>query len=430
MKAFENHENWVNVKEVYGRLRQAGFEALLAGGCVRDLLMNRAPNDFDIATNARPEDVEALFAKTVAVGKAFGVMIVAMADGEPIEVATFREDQAYVDGRRPESVVFSSAEEDAKRRDFTVNALFYDLEKKEVLDFVGGLEDLKNGVLRTVGVPEDRFAEDKLRLLRAVRFAAQLNFQIEEKTFLAIQKMAPTVLQVSRERIRDELHKLLKCENRVLGLKAMKESGLLQVLFPQLAKVVQGDTLFWLGLFENLKNSNRSHLDDCRLLLSLFLSPLRDELETIKDILKNLRLETSIVRDVQDIFVLLRRYLSFQTCRKGELILSLLHPMSKRAEILGDLVWPDHDRNSFFKTLLRDGGYLGTQHPHDPEWVASDRIKPAALLTGEDLLALGAKAGPLFKETLQEAYFLQLESALTQREQAIEWAKDFLQNKD
>jgi len=194
-------------KEIVARLQQAAFAAFWVGGCVRDVLLGREPQDYDIATDARPEQVEKLFKRTLAVGRKFGVMIVIEA-GHQFQVATFRAEADYEDGRRPEKVVFSSAEADAQRRDFTVNGLFYDPVAEKIHDWVGGEKDLRAKIIRTIGPPEERFAEDHLRLLRAVRLAAQLNFEIEPQTFIAIKSLAPKIKLISAERVRDELIKL------------------------------------------------------------------------------------------------------------------------------------------------------------------------------------------------------------------------------
>jgi poly(A) polymerase len=193
--------------EIVRRLQAASFAAFWVGGCVRDFLLGREPQDYDIATDARPEQVEKLFKKTIPVGKKFGVMVV-VEDQQQFQVATFRAEAEYRDGRRPEKVVFAGAEADALRRDFTVNGLFYDPLTEKIHDWVGGERDLRAKIIRTIGAPEERFAEDHLRLLRAVRFAAQLGFEIEPKTFAAVKSLAPKIKLISAERVRDELIKL------------------------------------------------------------------------------------------------------------------------------------------------------------------------------------------------------------------------------
>jgi poly(A) polymerase len=262
-------------KGIVERLQKAGFAAFWVGGCVRDFLLGREPDDYDIATDAKPDQVGKLFKKTIPVGKKFGVMIV-VENKQQFQVATFRAEADYHDGRRPEKVVFASAEADALRRDFTVNGLFYDPLTKKIHDWVGGEKDLRAKIIRTIGSPEERFAEDHLRLLRAVRFAAQLDFEIEPETFAAIKTLAPKIKLISAERIRDELIKLFAPPNQkrmsglvdewiggenargaahpsqqssnptiqqsissaARGLVLLRESGLLEQILPELAATI------------------------------------------------------------------------------------------------------------------------------------------------------------------------------------------------
>lgn len=227
----QSHPHWPALEKIYHKLVENGHKAYLAGGCVRDALLGIQANDLDLATDATPESLERLFPKTVPVGKSFGVMLV-VEEGISFEVATFRSDGTYKDGRRPEAVVYTTPEEDALRRDFTVNALFYDINQGRVLDFVGGLKDLADKKIQAVGDPEERFKEDHLRLLRAVRFAAQLGFEIESETFSAIQRLASSVKSVSAERVHEEIFKLLKSKDSFVGLRLLQESGLGKALFP------------------------------------------------------------------------------------------------------------------------------------------------------------------------------------------------------
>jgi poly(A) polymerase len=223
--------------EVVRRLQTAGFVATFAGGCVRDLVMRRSPKDYDIATNAIPDKVLGLFPDSVAVGKSFGVIRVHVAD-EWYEVATFRKDAAYSDGRHPESVTFSDPETDAQRRDFTINALFYDPIRQELLDYVQGMEDIERRIVRTVGDPGARFREDRLRLLRAIRFAATLDFVLEPATAAAIREAAPGITLISAERIREELSRILT-EARRAGdaLVTLRELNLLDAILPEVASM-------------------------------------------------------------------------------------------------------------------------------------------------------------------------------------------------
>ncbi len=222
-------------REIALRLTRAGFRALWAGGCVRDRLMGRPAKDYDIATNATPDEVLALFPRSTAVGKAFGVVCVPWR-GASYEIATFRRDRGYADGRRPDAVEFTDEREDAMRRDFTVNGLFYDPERDEVLDYINGLRDLQQRVIRAIGDPFARFGEDRLRLLRAVRFASTLEFGLDPETECAIRKMADSVRSVSAERIQMELTRLLVESPRAgQGIRLLERTGLLRAVLPEVA---------------------------------------------------------------------------------------------------------------------------------------------------------------------------------------------------
>ena len=214
------------------RLQEHGHVAYFAGGCVRDALRNVPPKDIDIATDAKPEQVQRLFRKTIPVGVQFGVVRVLEGEME-FEVATFRSDGIYLDGRHPAAVHFASPEEDAVRRDFTVNGMFYDPFRESVIDYVNGREDLAGGLIRAIGVPGERIAEDRLRMLRGIRFASTLEFEIEPGTWSAICSLANQILAVSPERIRDELLKILGNPNRLRGFDLLDESGLLAVILPE-----------------------------------------------------------------------------------------------------------------------------------------------------------------------------------------------------
>lgn len=226
--------------EVVGRLREAGYEALWAGGCVRDQLLFGQPSDYDVATNALPEQVRAVFGprRTLALGEAFGVISVMgpKAAGH-VEVATFRRDTGYSDGRRPDSVAFSTAEEDAQRRDFTINGMFYDPFADRVIDYVGGLADLEARVVRAIRDPHERFTEDKLRMLRGVRFAATFGFALEEQTQAAIRAQAGEVIVVSAERIATEMRRMLCHQQRALAAEMLQSTGLLEVIWQESRKL-------------------------------------------------------------------------------------------------------------------------------------------------------------------------------------------------
>jgi len=219
-------------------LRDAGHQAYLVGGCVRDLVLGVEPTDYDVATDATPDEVMRIFPETYAVGAQFGVVLVPLRDdaNRTVEVATFRSDIGYSDGRHPDQVCFSqSAREDVERRDFTINGLLLDPVKNEVLDFVGGRKDLDAGIIRAIGDPALRFSEDKLRMLRAVRFAARFGYTIEPATFAAIQKLAVGISQVSRERVRDELTKMLTAGRARQAFLLLDQTGLLREVLPEIS---------------------------------------------------------------------------------------------------------------------------------------------------------------------------------------------------
>ncbi len=265
----------MSVKAICDRLNSAGFDAVLAGGSVRDGLMGVCPKDFDVATNALPDEVEAIFEKTVAVGKQFGVIVVPQSNGlDGIEIATFRRDGNYEDGRRPTGVIFADRREDAYRRDFTVNALFFDPKENSIIDYVGGRLDIENKILRVVGDPTLRFREDKLRLLRAVRFTGQLGFELEPETEAAIRLMAKELSVVSRERIRDEVDKMLGAKFAAQGFAALKALKLSDTVFGNYADAILPpsdfvfdaqdlDTKRLLLFWPTLKAMPHSRLQDC-----------------------------------------------------------------------------------------------------------------------------------------------------------------------
>ncbi|MCB0418777.1 MAG: CCA tRNA nucleotidyltransferase [Bdellovibrionales bacterium] len=218
--------------EIVERLHKAGHDAYFAGGCVRDKLLGLPAKDYDIATSARPSDIQKLFPKTIPVGVQFGVILV-VESGIPFEVATFRTEGNYEDGRRPQKVSFTDVQSDAKRRDFTVNGLYYDLRTKKVLDFVGGEKDLQQKLIRSIGKAEDRFLEDHLRMLRAARFAVQLGFSLDPETETAITKHAALIGKVSQERIREEFSKLLISPSPAVGIRLLDKLGLLKHFLPE-----------------------------------------------------------------------------------------------------------------------------------------------------------------------------------------------------
>ncbi|HLN87565.1 MAG TPA: CCA tRNA nucleotidyltransferase, partial [Candidatus Limnocylindrales bacterium] len=216
------------------RLRQEGYQAYLAGGCVRDMLLGKTPQDYDITTNARPEQIQTIFAETISVGAQFGVILV-LVDRQPFEVASFRHDGPYLDGRHPSQVRYGSLEEDIQRRDFTINGMIYDPLDDRIIDLVDGRSDLARRIIRAIGNPIARFAEDRLRMIRAVRFAASLKFDIDPQTFAAIEQLAASVTQISWERIGDEVTRILTEGGARRGFELLDQCGLLTVLLPEVA---------------------------------------------------------------------------------------------------------------------------------------------------------------------------------------------------
>ena len=413
VKAFEDHTHWSAVKEVCRRLRESGYQALLAGGSVRDMLMSREPNDFDVATDATPDQVEALFPRAVAVGKAFGVIVLPQ-DGFEIEVATFREDLEYRDGRRPEGVKCAPAEADAKRRDFTVNALFLDPESGKIHDYVGGQKDLAAKILRTVGEPFRRFTEDKLRLLRAVRFVVQLGFELEAETHAALIRMAPEISVVSRERIRDEIEKLLRSPNRLKGLSLLLSTGLLSAALPESAPFIWGEKTEWLKRFEALGDEPIS----MPTLLALFFLPVWNKTGE-KDFrdrhLKSLKLDNHLMETIVFSLRHAKDFLSPAKLRRGELAVLLRHR---------DAVSGLELATKLANTPAGDASPWECD-PDRTNWIESVKTEAAKTrefyLTGEDLKRAGIAAGPWMGALLKEAQMLQLEGSFTSREAALAW---------
>ena len=426
--------------EIVKRLQKAGFDAFWVGGCVRDLLLKREPKDYDIATAARPEEIEALFPRTVPVGRQFGVLLV-LEEGHQFQVATFRAESDYQDGRHPDRVTFSDAKADASRRDFTVNGLFYDPVVARLYDWVAGEPDLKAKILRAIGVAEDRFAEDHLRLLRAVRFAAQLGFQIEEKTFEALQKNASSIVTVSAERVRDELIKLFHPPHAARGLDLLRQSGLLAHVLPELTATIPCEqspdyhpegTVYnhILRMLELMPPDPEPSLPWAVLLHDIAkpLTSSRDSKtgsihfyghETLgaqmaEEILLRLRFPR---RQTDEIVACVNQHMQFKDVpqmRKATVRRMLLRPTFPlelalhRLDCLGS-----HGRLDHYEFLIDEAEELARQ----PE------IKPP-LINGTDLIALGIDPGPAMGALLAEIREQQLQGELTSSEQARAWVQE------
>lgn len=425
---------------IVSRLQKAGHTALYAGGCVRDMLRQIPPHDYDVATSARPEQVQALFSRTVAVGAQFGVISV-LENGIEVQVATFRSDGDYVDGRHPVSVCFSSAEEDAKRRDFTINGLFFDPISGKLLDYVGGQADLKSSVLRAIGDPEARIAEDRLRMLRAVRFATVLGFEIDSATWAAVQKHAPSIHEVSAERIREEFLKTLLSPNRVRGLDLLDESGLLREIVPEMEALKgceqppqfhpEGDVWVHTRLMLSLLPPEVSP----PLLLSVLFHDIakpatysfdpaegrirfsgHEKLGATMTEAILLRLRFSR-KDIDATVEAVANHMAFKDVQKMRV--SRLKRFLARPTIADELALHRVDCASS-NGDLSNYTFLNEKL----EEFSQAPLIPPPLLTGRDLLELGFRAGPAFKLILEEIQSRQLEGSLPSREAALEWVRD------
>ncbi|HEX4083642.1 MAG TPA: CCA tRNA nucleotidyltransferase [Chthoniobacteraceae bacterium] len=421
------------------RLRDAGHTAYYAGGCVRDMLRGVAPKDYDIATSARPEEVQRLFPRNVAVGAHFGVICVREA-GLQFEVATFRSDGAYSDGRHPEGVTFSSPREDAERRDFTVNGMFYDPIAREVIDFVGGRADLERRCLRAIGDAESRFREDRLRMLRAVRFATVLGFEIDAATWDALQRHAAEIHDVSAERIREELVRIFLSPRRVRGLDLLDQSGLLAQIIPEMLALKgceqppqfhpEGDVwvhtramlgllpehvsvpLVFAVLLHDIGKPPTFSLDPAEgrirfnahdkvgaAMAQRIMERLRFSREQMEAAIQAVD-QHMVFKDVQKMRVArLKRFMA-RDGFEDEMELHRVDCQSSHAML---------DNYDFLR--------------RKQEEFANEPLIPPPLVTGNDLIALGWKPGPIFKEVLEAVQTRQLEGTLTTREDALEWVK-------
>lgn len=417
-------------------LRGNGYQALLVGGCVRDLLLGLEPADYDVTTNARPEQVVGLFPESIAVGAQFGVILIPR-DGLKVEVATFRSDVGYSDGRHPDRVVYSkTAQEDVQRRDFTINALLMRHDTGEVLDFVGGQADLEAKVIRAIGEPDRRFAEDKLRMMRAVRFAARFGFETEAATFLAIRRRVGEIGQVSPERLREELTKLLTEGAARRAFELLDETWLLQQVLPEIGamKGVQqppqyhpeGDVwIHTLMMLEGLPGGTAPTLAWGVLLHDVGKPPtFQSAVETGDRIRFNNHVEVG-VRMAEAIC----RRLRFSS-EDTEQILALVENHMKfgaveemRTSTLKKFVRLPHFEEHL--ALHRLDCLSSHRHLDSYEFVRRflevtppEQVRPERLLTGDDLQAMGFRPGPLFAQILRALEDGQLEGQISTREEA------------
>jgi len=421
------------------RLRDAGFVAYYAGGCVRDRLRGVEPKDYDIATSARPEEVRRLFPRTVAVGAHFGVICV-MDRGRQFEVATFRSDGAYMDGRRPEAVTFSSPREDAERRDFTVNGMFYDPIGAEVIDFVGGRADLDRRLLRAIGDAASRLREDRLRMLRAIRFATLLGFEIDPATWDAVKEHAAEIHDVSAERIREELVRIFLSPNRVRGLDLLDESGLLGQIIPEMLPLKgceqppqfhpEGDV--WVHTRKMLELLRAEVtvpvvfsvlLHDIGKPATFSLDPAEGRIRfnahdkvgagMARAIMERLRFSRD---EVEATVEAVDQHMVFKDVQKMRV--AKLKRFMARPGFEEEMELHRVDCQSSH-AMLDNYDFLRAKQ----EEFANEPLIPPPLVTGDDLIAFGWKPGPKFKEVLDAVQTRQLEATLTSREEALEWVK-------
>jgi poly(A) polymerase len=421
---------------VIDRLVEHGHRAVFAGGCVRDWLRGETPSDFDVATDAGADQVQRLFERTVPVGARFGVVLVVV-DGEPIEVATFRADAEYVDGRHPVSVRPADPEEDARRRDFTINGMFLDPRRNEVLDYVGGRADIEARIIRAIGDPRERFAEDRLRMLRAVRLAARLGYTIEPATLAAIRAMADGINDIALERIGDEIVRILTEGAARRGFELLQESGLLERILPEIAAL------------QGVEQSPDFHPEgDVFRHTMLLLEQLRQPSETLAlgALLHDVGKPRCAGRQGE-------RITFYGHAELGEeMAVAICQRLRRSREVwerVGYLVRnhlrlvdaPRMRRSTLRRFLAEEGidelldlARLDALASHEnlaayefcrakKEELGSEPLRPPPLLRGADLLELGYPRGPLYGQILHEAETRQLDGEITSREEAIEWLR-------
>jgi poly(A) polymerase len=437
--------------DVVRRLRESGHEALWAGGCVRDELLGYLPADYDVATSARPENVVRTFHRTVEVGASFGVVEVLgprRPDGSfpKIQVATFRSDGAYIDGRHPESVVFSSAEQDAQRRDFTINGMFLDPLNGRVIDYVGGQADLHAKVLRAIGDPRARFREDKLRLLRAVRMATRFDFPIEADTAAAIREMAAQITVVSAERIAEELRKMLMHPRRAQAMRQLDDLGLLRHVVPEVDTEMK-------GVPQGLPSAPTGDLWDHTLKVLDVLdgpqwpapAPVSFPL-AFAALLHDVGKKRSWAREADRHTFHGHEHIGQRqaavVCRRlklsnaeADLVRWLVHhhqylcdaPVMRPSKLKPILVHPGIGELLALHRADSKASGRSTDHVDYCERILretpSGELNPPPLLTGDDLLALGWEQGPLFRKVLDAVREAQLEGTIRTKDDAIRLAE-------
>src|ERR1041385_7870732 len=425
-------------RDVAARLREEGHIAYFAGGCVRDMVRGLAPKDYDIATNATPETVQKIFKRTHAVGAHFGVIIVLENDFQ-FEVATFRSDEAYIDGRHPTAVHFSSPEEDAKRRDFTINGMFFNPVSDKVIDLVRGQTDIDAKLVRAIGEPTQRFEEDRLRMLRAVRFATTLDYQIDKRTWDALAANASSINQISAERIREELVRIFLSSNRVRGWDLLDASGLMSAILPELEAMKgvlqpeqfhpEGDvfvhtrlmlsllpedvsiSLVFAVLFHDVAKPVTARVDETGRIR--FNEHDRIGAEMTEAIMRRLRFSGA---EIEATIEMVRQHMVFKDAPKMRIAklkrFTARPTFDEELELHRVYCQSSHRMLDNYEFLLRKR-----------EEFANEPIIPPRLVRGDDLIAFGLKPGPKFGEILEAVETRQLEGKLRTRDEALEWVK-------
>ena len=427
-------------RSIVERLHRAGFQAYYAGGCVRDSLLGLKPKDYDIATAAHPEQVRALFPRTLAVGAHFGVVIV-LERGMEFQVATFRSDDAYIDGRHPVGVTFSTPEMDAERRDFTINGMFFDPIRDEVIDYVGGRADLTGRVVRAIGDPAARFREDRLRLLRAVRFAAAFGFEIEPATWEAVRAAAPEIHSISAERIREELVRIFSAPTRLRGFDLLDASGLMAQVLPEIEALKgceqppqfhpEGDVfvhtrrmiellpetvsvpLVFSVLFHDIGKPATYSLDPAEGRIR-FSGHDKVGADMTLGVMERLRFSRDVIDATVEAVANHMIFKDVQLMRVSRLKRFMARPrFEEEMELHRVDCASSHgalDNYEFLREKLAE--------------FAREPLIPAPLINGRDILALGWKPGRRVGEILEAVQTRQLEGALTSREEAIAFVRE------
>jgi len=425
-------------RAVAARLRSEGHIAYFAGGCVRDLVRGLTPKDYDIATDARPEEVQKLFSRTYAVGAHFGVILV-VENGFQFEVATFRSDDAYIDGRHPSAVHFSSPEEDAKRRDFSINGMFYDPVAEEVIDFVAGRADIAAKLVRAIGNPAQRFVEDRLRMLRAVRFATVLDYKIDNETWDALLANSVSINQISAERIREELVRIFLSPNRTRGWHLLNSSGLMRAILPEVDAMKgckqpeqfhpEGDVfehtrlmlkflpekvsvpLVFSVMLHDVAKPRTATIDETGRIR--FNAHDRIRAEMTEEIMRRLRFSGA---EIDATVEMVRQHMVFKdvpNMRVAKLKRFMARPtFADELELHRVDCEGSHRMLDNYEFLLRKR-----------EEFANEPIIPPPLVRGDDLIALGLKPGPRLGEILEAVETQQLEGKLRTREEGLDWVK-------